>query len=153
MKTDFVMPSATPAAAYEDDFALWMEHQTQLLREGAFQQLDLDNLMEELEGMVKSRRSELKSRLRVLIAHLLKCQVQPWRKGSSWITTINTQRDEIALLLELCPSFRRLLAEYAHRRYRSAMHTAASETKLPLSDFPSELPYSIEQLLDEDFIP
>jgi hypothetical protein len=153
MKTDFVMPSAKPAAAYEDDFALWMEHQTQLLREGAFQQLDLENLLEELEGAVANRRVELKSRLRVLIMHLLKCEFQPSRKGSSWIATIDTQRSEIELLLEESPSFRRLLGEFANGRYPSASRAAARETRLPLSAFPPELPYSVDQLLDEDFIP
>jgi hypothetical protein len=54
-----------PACAdYEQDLMLWYERQVELLRERRFDQLDLANLIEELEGTVKSHRRELASRPR-----------------------------------------------------------------------------------------
>ncbi len=43
--------------------------------------------------------------------HLLKWRLQPDRRSSRWIGTINIQRREIAALLDDMPSLRRDLAE------------------------------------------
>jgi response regulator of citrate/malate metabolism len=66
----------TDPADYENDFLLWIEKQVELLRAKKFEQLDLDNLIEEMDSMGKSLRRELGSRLKVLLIHLLKCEFQ-----------------------------------------------------------------------------
>lgn len=145
---------ATPAPPrYEDDFALWLDAQATLLRSGQFAQLDIENLIEELHGMSSSLHRELTSRLVVLIKHLLKCEFQPRRKSRSWHSTIHEQRREIGALLETSPSLRHQLPEYSQKAYPHALKEAAHETGLPENRFPPQLPYTLEKLLNSDFLP
>jgi len=145
--------SDMPAPLCDDDFVLWMEHQIQLLRDQQFSQLDLPNLSAELEYLVSKQKISLRSRLRVLILHLLKCEFQPAMRSPSWIRTINTQRRKIEELIEASPSLARQIEPWARAQYRKAERDAVRETGLPKSTFPQELCYSEQQLLDLDFIP
>ena len=137
----------------DDDFALWIEEQVMLLRERRFDQLDLPPLIEEMEGLVKNLRRELKSRLRNIMLHLLKWQYQPSRRTPSWTNTLRNERHDIALLLADNPSLRRRVEEFSADRYQSAVRHAVEQTGLPLKTFPVDLPYTTAQLLDEDYLP
>ncbi|BAP54684.1 hypothetical protein THII_0387 [Thioploca ingrica] len=89
---------------YEQDFHQWIEHHITLLRDGRLNEIDVEHLIEELEGMAGRDRNELVSRLKILIAHLLKWQFQlqqlseRWKEfdGRSWQRSIIEQRSEIA---------------------------------------------------------
>ncbi|MES2316657.1 MAG: DUF29 domain-containing protein [Pseudomonadota bacterium] len=146
-------PVALSPPELEDDFVLWLEHQIELMRERQFGQLDLDNLLDELEYIVNSRRKALRTRLAVLIAHLLKCEFQPAHKSNSWIHTICTQRNALDRLIEQSPSLARHVQSSAELEYQRSLRQAVKETGLAKPVFPSELPYSKEQLIDFDFIP
>jgi hypothetical protein len=145
--------SSTEPASYEDDFVLWVEHQVELLRLNKFDQLDRANVIEELEDMGKNRHHELRSRLQVLTMHLLKCEFQPELKSKSWLLTIHEQRIGISDLFDDSPSLKRFAQDYAQDRYEHAAKLASIETGRPRQTFPATNPYSIEQLLDEDFVP
>ncbi len=67
------------APAYEDDFVAWLEDQAGRARRGEVEGLDLENIAEELEGMARSDRREIRTRLTVLLVHLLK-YVSPTEK-------------------------------------------------------------------------
>jgi hypothetical protein len=142
-----------PEAEYEQDLAVWYQRQADLLRERRFDQIDLENLIEELEVAGKNLHRELKSRLRVLIMHLLKCQFQHERISGSWRGTLSEQRDEIRDLIEENPSLSPGVMQVAAKVYAGAMQRAASETGLTESSFPAANPYSRDQLLDRHFIP
>ncbi|KQW96993.1 hypothetical protein ASC94_09300 [Massilia sp. Root418] len=139
--------------AYEDDFILWLESQAAFLRAGRLESLDRENLVDELASMANRDRRKLNHRLEVLIAHLLKCQFQPDHKTHSWENTVYEQRQQIRLIIDDSPSLRSTLPEKLDARYPHALRQAARETRLPASHFPSGPPYSVEQLLDEDFLP
>jgi len=74
---------------YEKDFLAWTQQQSELIRQGRWQEVDLDHLIEELE-----------SRLVVLLAYLLKWEFQlnqlqdQWREFDerSWRKTIRNGR-------------------------------------------------------------
>lgn len=140
-------------AGYERDFALWIATQLEILRARKFEQLDLDNLIEEFDAMGKNHRRELKSRLQVLLIHLLKCQFQPDRKSRSWLDTLREQRAELASLLADSPSLRPHVAEVAATAYGSAVDRAVIQTRMDHRCFPPENPYTPDQLLDPDFVP
>lgn len=144
---------ALDTADYDADFAAWVERQAALLRDGRFSELDRDNLLEELESMGSNEHHELRSRLIVLLAHLLKCKYQPQRKCKSWFSTIGEQRDQIALRLERSPSLGQYMDRYVKAAYRSAVTRASLETGLPRSVFPASVPFSQGEMLDLDFIP
>jgi hypothetical protein len=64
---------------YDRDFALWIETQAAALRAGDVGALDLENLVEELEGLTKRDERALGSRLKRIMAHMLKQRCQPER--------------------------------------------------------------------------
>ncbi|NHZ36601.1 DUF29 domain-containing protein [Massilia rubra] len=142
-----------PPVEYEDDFVLWVEQQASLLSARQFDQLDVHHLIEELRAMVGHHRRELGSRLEVLMMHLLKCQFQPSHKSPSWLNTIDHQRGQIDELVRESPSLVPTIAHVAQQRYARARRMAARETGLSRNGFPSALPYSVQQLLDDDFVP
>ncbi|MES2756171.1 MAG: DUF29 domain-containing protein [Pseudomonadota bacterium] len=148
LKTDKLTGSA-----YEEDLAMWYQRQADLLRARRFDELDLDNLIEELEVAVGNLRRELNSRLRVLLMHLLKCQFQHDRISGSWRGTLLEQRGEIADLITENPSLGPGLMQAAAKVYPRAVHGAATETGLPRAAFPATNPYSRDQLLDFDYMP
>jgi len=58
----------------DTDYVLWLERQIEIIRERNFVLLDIENLLDELEYSVNKRKRALRSRLRVLMLHLLKCE-------------------------------------------------------------------------------
>jgi Domain of unknown function DUF29 len=138
---------------YDTDFVRWAEEMGQLMRDRNYSQVDWDNVIEEIESLGKSDRRELKSRLEVLLMHMLKWQYQPSMRTGSWTGTINEQRDRIEDLLEESPSLKSLVLEYLPDSYRRARRNAIAETGLQDSNFPVECPYTIRQILDIEFLP
>jgi hypothetical protein len=137
---------------YEQDFYVWIQHNIALLKQGKLNEIDIEILIDELEGMAKRDKRELTSRLMILIAHLLKWQFQPNKqKSGSWQSSIDEQRIQITEQLEESPSLKNTLHEGIGRAYPKAVTLAAKETGLSLEIFPKECPYRIEQLLDDDF--
>jgi hypothetical protein len=135
---------------YDRDFVLWIEEQVRLLREGRLDEADIPNIVEELEDMARSQHRELRSRVRVLVTHLLKCGRQPQKRSKSWDRTIITQRDELAALLEQSPSLHRRVEETAWSAYPAAVEQAALDTGLDAGTFPDELPYDPATLLGDE---
>jgi len=58
----------------DTDYVLWLERQIEIIRERNFVLLDIENLLDELEYSVSKRKRALRSRLRVLMLHLLECE-------------------------------------------------------------------------------
>ncbi|NJO41590.1 MAG: DUF29 domain-containing protein [Cyanobacteria bacterium CRU_2_1] len=93
---------------YDQDFALWVEAIAAHLKARDTTHLDWDNLIEEVESLGKSQKKELKSRLGVLLIHILKrCYLPMPECYRGWVSTIDEQRRELQLLLEQSPSLRR----------------------------------------------
>jgi hypothetical protein len=136
---------------YEQDFYSWIQHHVALLKDSRFDEIDVDNLIEELEGMAKKDERELISRLIILIAHLLKWQYQPDMQCNSWSSSIIEQRAQVLFLLEDVPSLRNKMPEAIHRAYPKAREVAIKETGL--SGFPKQCSFSERQLIDQDFYP
>ena len=141
------------AELYDLDFYEWTVRNAELLRSGRVSEADLEHIAEEIEDMGKRERRELLSRLGVLIAHLLKWQIQPERRSRSWTLTINVQRRQLKKLIAEMPSLRRFLSNELPDAYAEAVMTAAAETNLPPEAFPSTCGYELEALLDEEFLP
>jgi NADH:ubiquinone oxidoreductase subunit D len=108
------MPNAA-AELYDQDFFLWTQEQSKLLREAAERRvnfpLDWENLAEEIESLGKSQRSELRSRIRTIIEHLLKLEHSAREPRNGWIETVERTRGDTDLLLGDNPSLRRELPD------------------------------------------
>lgn len=101
--------------------------------------------------MGRSERHALSSHLKILMLHLLKWRYQPTFRGVSWQLSITNARDELQELLEDSPSLSGQLSALVARRYPAARQRAVLETGLPTETFPPECPFSVEQLLDNDY--
>jgi hypothetical protein len=139
--------------AYEKDFYAWAIEQASLLRAGKLHEIDIENVAEEIESLGKSERRELVNRLVVLLAHLIKWEAQPERRGKSWRLAIEEQRDQVAEHLDENPSLRAELSAFLDRAWRHALREAARETDLDLDAFPAANTWTQEQVLDETFYP
>ncbi len=133
-------------ATYETDFYLWTQQQADLLRQGALSALDIDHLLEEIEGMGSSQKNSLQSYLFNVLMHLLKWRYQPQRRGTCWELSIDNGRSAIERLIENNPSLAPQLSTFITVEHSRARKRAAKETGLPLTTFPDECPFSIEQI-------
>ncbi len=138
---------------YERDTYLWCFKQAELLRLRRFSEADLPNIVEELESMGRSLRASLRSSYRLLIAHLLKWQYQPERRSPSWQVTILRERAHIEGIEGDSGSLKAEAGSLVEQAYRKALKEAQAETGLPLSTFPPDCPYSLDQLRDDDWLP
>lgn len=149
--------TAPTDASYEGDFHAWCEQQAARLRarmrHGADDGIDYGHVAEEIESLGRSDRREIKSRLRVLLCHLLKWRHQAGLRSRSWQITISNQRTAIADLLEESPSLIPFAQAAVADIYPAAVGDAALETLLAASDFPASCPFSDERVLHLEFLP
>jgi Domain of unknown function DUF29 len=144
---------APPNPLYETDFYAWTQQQAQLLREQRWDDLDLENLVDEVESVGRSDKRQIQSRLEVLLAHLLKWRFQPGGRGNGLIGTIFEQRNRLIDLLEDSPSLREFQRQEVLKSYRAARLAVAKETGIALHVFPEECPFTPEQVLDLECFP
>ncbi len=145
--------TARPPSLYDTDLYLWSQTNAQLLRQRRFDELDVEHIIEEIEDMGKSEKRGIKSHLSVLLTHLLKWEFQPKYRGGSWLGSIRNARTAIEDLIEESPSLANKPKESFAKCYLQARKFASDETGLPLKVFPLVCEYSIEQTLNEDWLP
>jgi hypothetical protein len=140
---------------YQYDIVAWANEQAALLRAGHFSSLDIEHLAEEIEDVGKSEQRELLNRMAVLLAHLLKWQYQPERRGSSWETTIHTQRNSIDRRLRKTPSLKAILndSDWWADTWDDALALASQETGYSYKAFPDHCPWMISDILKPDWFP
>ena len=142
-----------PNTNYDTDFYAWANEQAALLRAGALTAADIENIAEEIESMGKGEKRELKSRLQIIVLHLLKWQFQPAGRGSSWETTIRVQRIDLVHQLSDNPSLKAQVPDVMGLAFGNARLLAADETKMSPKAFPAKCPYSLKQIMDKEFWP
>lgn len=117
------MADVQEISLYERDFYEWALDQAAAVRAlrdaaaekgnvaAALRALDWENLIEELEGLARRDRSELRNRIATIVEHLLKLELSPAddpRKG--WIETVRRSRRDVAFLIDDSPSLRQHVA-------------------------------------------
>ncbi len=131
--------------SYDNDVMAWANEQARLLRAGCLDALDIEHIADEIEDVGKSEQRELASRMAVLLAHLLKWQLQPGRHGASWEITVRTQRKAITLHLKQVPSLKAKPsdAEWWDVVWGDAVSQAAKDTGT--GAFPESCPWTFDQ--------
>src|SRR5664279_2079035 len=143
------MNEATAAQSlYERDFSAWLDEQAAFLRSRRWNDLDLPHLIEEVEDLAGNLRRELRSRLSVVLVHLLKLRYQPERRSGSWLASVYEQRARLDGLFEESPSLRRFVQSGVEREYGPARRIAAAETGLSMQSFPERCPFTIADVLE-----
>lgn len=134
----------------EKDIVAWANEQARLLRAKRFDLLDIAHIAEEIEDVGKSEQRELANRMAVLLAHLLKWQHQPERRGSGWERTIKAQRERI----ERTPSLQACLNDpgWWLGAWDDALRDAAKDTGLEI-DGPAVCPWAAAEIFDSGWLP
>ena len=135
---------------YEVDFYAWALEQARLLQAGQYGSLDLDKLIEEIEGLADIKKSAVLSSARVVIEHLLKLQHSPAQDPRKvWAESVIEHRARIED--ELTPRLNQILADQLPEVYVRARRVAARKLRLYGGDaaadaLPAECPYSVDQI-------
>jgi Domain of unknown function DUF29 len=145
------------AVLYDLDLYAWTSEQATLLKEGRYSALDVIHLIEELESLGESLVSQLESRCIVLLSHLLKLQYarhyERERAGRGWRLTCRAQRHRLARLLAESPSLARRVDTTLAHAYQTACLDAALGLSVEEETFPPTCPWTLEEILREDFFP
>jgi len=135
---------------YEEDILLWVKDTSAKLKAGDFENLDLENLIEEVESLGISQRKELLSRLTVLLAHILKrIYVNLPHDYNGWERTISTQGIQLRVLLKEVPSLKTHWDSSFEDAWEIALQTIQED--YPKVDFPDRFPYGsdVDSLLNK----
>jgi hypothetical protein len=137
---------------YDRDYLLWTEDIVSKLRAKDFDQLDLENLIEEIEDLGRSEKKQLKNRLATILEHLLKrlCVDMP-QEFNGWERTIREQRRRIKFELEDSPSLKAIWDKSFDSAWRFALETVRDD--YPEYQFPDTWQFSsdVETILNDVF--
>jgi hypothetical protein len=140
---------------YEKDFVLWVDRTVEQLQRRDIDNLDWKHLIEEIEGIGSEQRHHASGYFKQLLLNLLlyRYSLDPQESERlEWCKEIERARDELEDLLE-SPT----LYDYCLREldtiYGKARKRAIGKTKLSPETFPDHCPFSLEQLLDFEFLP
>ncbi|MGB5595241.1 MAG: DUF29 domain-containing protein [Crocosphaera sp.] len=138
---------------YEIDDYQWLEETVKLLKNKQFNDLDLDNLIEELEDLGKERKNAVASLLEQIIRHLL--LLQYWTKEQEynaihWQGEIYTFR--VQLRRKLTTNLRNYLQSELNNIYQDALGFVKIKTQNTVN-FPLKCPYTLEKLIDPEWWP
>jgi Domain of unknown function DUF29 len=137
---------------YETDDNLWLEETIELLKQKQFNQLDVENLIEELISLGKRDLAKAKSLLRQIIIHLLLLQywqIEYERNYRHWLGEIKTFRYD--LNNHLTTNLINKLQDDLENIYQSAVDFVKIKTNLTV--LPEKCPYTLPQLLDDNYLP
>jgi Domain of unknown function DUF29 len=134
---------------YEQDFYAWTQRQVELLQAGRWNELDIENLIEEIESLGKQQRQELRNRLGVLLGHLLKWRYQPEARSRSWTATIREQRRRIQEHVQDNPSLKSYLSEAITRGYQDGLDLVERETPIEMETLSQTCPFSLSEIFEE----
>ena len=148
-------------ARYDEDFYAWTQDQAARLREaassGANVPVDWENLAEEIESMGRRDANTVVSHLGRVIEHVLKLEHSPSAPPrAGWRTSVRNARFEANGSLRDSPSLWRKAEEGLDRAWKmgraNAVDGLAGDGPGD-ADLPRGCPYTVEQLLDEDWWP
>ncbi len=134
------------------EYDSWLLEQAQLLRERDFEHLDIDNLVEELEALVRGEKSAVEQFAYLIMLHLL--LIEYWHEQSEWnrnhweaeITGFRLQLNN-----KLTTNLRNHLLQRLDFLYSKAYQAAVKKTKSRIQGdrFPQKRQYSLEDILND----
>jgi hypothetical protein len=142
-----------PKDLYEEDFFAWTEVQAELLRQRQFDSLDLDNLIDEVDGLGRAEKKDVLSNAAVVVEHLLKLEYSPARAPrSGWIDSVLEHRNRLEF--DLTPRLRQILEDELSRVHEVARRTADRRLRTHGEDaaaaaLPPSCPYTVDQIIGD----
>lgn len=143
---------------YDKDFPLWVDINLQLLKEKAYELVDWENLLEEIEDMGQRHLDACISYLAVILEHLYKLDnfkhlAGNETAGNSWNRSIENSRDRIEAMFKSYPSLRFKLPYETDRAWNFAVSRLKSwlrKNNLNPKDFsiPEKCPYTYNEAME-----
>jgi hypothetical protein len=136
---------------YDHDYNQWLLQTLQHLREGQFEAVDWEHLLEEIEDMGKSQKRAIESLLTRLLEHLLKLsywEAEKERSGRHWAAEIVNFRYQIRKRLQESPSLKPTL-----ETIYSEVLPVAIQSVSKLCDLPPHPDLPLDRILDENWFP
>ncbi len=151
-----VASSPSKTSLYDRDLNLWLEEAIAQLKCGDLHNLDIENLIEELEGLAGRDKRELRNRLTTLFEHLLKrLYVKSEYDYAGWVRTINRTRMEIQNILRQSPSLKNYAssADLFQDSFDDALKLMRSDPDYKSVTFPDTWQFhrDLNSLLNIDF--
>jgi hypothetical protein len=134
---------------YDKDFHAWSQEQARLVRERAFDRLDIDNIAEELESLGRSEQARLARHFELYLMHRLKWEYQPEMRSRSWTLTMKEQHRQAVRLVRKNPSLKPLVRELFEDAYLSARVHALNETGIGEDEIPTECTFDVADCFPE----
>ena len=151
------LPKISYPELYEHDYYAWLREQVRALREHHIEDIDFENVAEEIEDLSKSEKRSVESDLETVLLHALKLSyargVSRDRNARLWENTIELARSKVRRLLDESPSLRPMLEELLNNAYKDARISARRALGFPKEPLPETPPWTLEQVLDENFVP
>ena len=138
---------------YEIDDSLWLEETIELLKAKNFEALDLENLLEELEDLGNEKKFRVAGFLQQIIRHCLLLQFwisEREYNQAHWRSEIINFKDELNTYLTT--NLRNYLEHNLATIYEKALRYLRQKTDNKVN-FPDTCPYSLEELLDPNWLP
>ena len=138
---------------YNQDYCQWIQETVKLLKQRNFQELDLDNLIEEIQDLALNEKQTIETNLIVVLKLLLKWQYQPEQQSGEIKASIRRHRYQIRDDLKVSPSLKTHLSEIWLESYQEARLESADETDLAVEIFPEQCSFTIYNILNTDYLP
>ena len=129
---------------------------------GNVKQSDMYSYIVKGSGIYKSSNEQFnidkmntiaKKKLIIVLKLLLKWQYQPEQRSGEIKDSIRQYCHHIRQDLKVSPSLKTYLSEIWLESYQEARLQAADETGLAVEIFPEQYPYTIENILNTDYLP
>ena len=136
---------------YDQDYHLWLEVTLKQLQERDLDHLDWEHLIDEIQALGNEQKHKLESYLLQLLKHLLlyqHCSLPECK--NHWEVEIDNFRVELRKLTKSKNLYNYLLT-VLEEVYIDALRQAKKKSEL--NCFPQSCPYTIEQILDVDYLP
>jgi Domain of unknown function DUF29 len=159
MSVDFGTGFPLPGPRYQDDFYAWTQYQAAVVRQMPVTDIgfDREHVAEEIEALGRNERDAVRHQIRLIIAHILLLTHSPAElPRSEWRDAIDDARQIVSdkMTASLCLETENILARlYADGRNRAELTLRAQGAHKAAAELPLVCPYTLDQLLLEDWYP
>ncbi len=143
---------------YEADFLLWTERQAAELRALAHSRrdlpnaLDLEHVAEEIEDLGRSELNAVRSLIRNILVHLLKCAADPESRAvAHWQAEVRAFQDDLVAQYARSMAQRIDMDALWRRAVDLAAGEAAALDQEPMARLTEDCPFGLDDLLADHF--
>lgn len=156
LKTSDSKTQVNAPSLYDTNFLLWVENTVACLQARKFENLDLENLIEEIDSLDRSDKRAVSSYLTRLCEYLMKIAFWDSERDNcfrGWDSEIANFRAQIQEQLDTSPSLRPWLEKDFLKQYKLGRKLFLKSSGLTANAVPESPFFSLEQVLEDDWLP